>query len=172
MRDRFLAGILIGIGVLVFAALILFFTRQAQVSYGDDGTPAGALKNYFLALQNRDYERAYGYLASQSKKSSLNQFRQSFLTYQGDAIANAAVEVGETLPDGQDQTAVVQVTLWQGTGDLFGTPSRSQQTATLVREGEVWKISEAPYPYWSPELPVEAPPKALPPTPTPGSAPP
>lgn len=146
-KDRFLIGILLGIGVLIIAALILFFFRQGQVSYGDDRTPAGALQNYFLAVQKRDYEKAYGYLADQPGKPSLVQFREPFLSYLQDGVSGSAVEVGQTYFDEQRQTATVDVTILNSSRDIFGTPTRQTATATLVQQNGAWKISSAPYPY-------------------------
>jgi hypothetical protein len=110
-NDRVLFGILIGIGVLVMVALVLFFIRQGQITYGDDSTPAGALQNYLLAIQKRDYERAYSYMADQPGKPSLEPFRQAFLTYQGENITSIPVEINDTILDEQKQTAVIQVTM-------------------------------------------------------------
>ncbi len=174
MKDRFLLGIFIGIGVLVVTALILFFIRQGQSSYGDESTPAGVLQNYFLAIQKHDYERAYGYVAEQPGKPSLDLFRQSFLTYsdQGATISNTPVEINDTILDEQKQTAVIQVTMLHSGQDLFGTGYRTNDTATLALKNGAWKITRAPYPYWPLDLPVEPPAKLPAPTlsPAPTSA--
>ncbi len=167
-RDRFLLGILIGIGVLVVAALILFFARQGQATYGDDSTPAGALQNYFLAIQKRDYARAYSYLADQPGKLGLDDFRRPFLSYQAGEISRTAVEIGETTLDQQNQTATIQVLILGASQGLFDTGSRRQDVATLVQQNGAWKVLSAPYPYWSAEQPAGAPPK-LEPSPTPAS---
>jgi len=42
-QDRFLVGILVGIGVLVVIALGLFFTRQDKQEYISDDTPKGVV---------------------------------------------------------------------------------------------------------------------------------
>jgi hypothetical protein len=165
MRDRFLLGILIGIGVLVVLALILFFTRRSQLTFVDDSTPSGALQNYILALQKRDYSRAYHYLVDLPNGPTLQEFSQPFLSYQAGSISNTAVEIGEVILDAQNQTAVVQLTLLQGSGDIFSTATRMHDTASLALENGAWKVIRAPYPYWSPVLPEQALPKLLP-TPT------
>ncbi len=158
-RDRFLLGILIGIGVLVVAALILFFTRQGQITYGDDSTPAGALQNYFLAIQKRDYTRAYTYLADRPGKLGLDDFRRPFFSNQAGEITGTAVEIGETTLDQQKQMATVQVTILRAGQGLFDTGSRQQDAASLVRQNGDWKVLSAPYPYWPADQPVGAPPK-------------
>ncbi len=79
-QDRFLLGILIGIGVLILAALIVFFSRQNQQTYNPEGTPDGAVHNYILAVLNGNYQKAYGYLADLDNKPSYDTFRRSFAT--------------------------------------------------------------------------------------------
>jgi len=65
-QDRFLLGILIFIGLLVIAALALFFIRQDSQVYVADDTPEGVTRNYALALQKQDFQRAYDYLAEKT----------------------------------------------------------------------------------------------------------
>src|SRR3990170_4420143 len=77
-QDRFLIGILIGIGVLILLALVLFFTRQENRDYVADNTPDGVVHNYVLAVLNKDYQKAYGYLADIEHKPTYEEFRQSF----------------------------------------------------------------------------------------------
>ena len=78
-QDKFLTGILIGVGALVVLALVLFFTRQDKEEYLSDDTPEGVAHNYVLAVLNKDYEKAYGYLADLEHKPTYEEFRQSFL---------------------------------------------------------------------------------------------
>jgi hypothetical protein len=171
-RDRFLTGILIGIGVLVVLALILFFIRQGSSQYVDESTPAGVLQNYFLALQKQDYQRAYNYLADTNAKPTLEYFRGQFQSYQGQNVADTTAEISDATVDAQIETATVQVVLMQGNPGLFGSVYRNQQTAFLIRQNGVWKISNAPFPFWVPEPPYEAPQKLEPsPTPLPTSTP-
>lgn len=162
MRDRFLVGILAGIGALVLAALILFFVRQGSEQYVDESTPTGVLQNYILALRKQDYSRAYGYVADSLNKPDLDQFRQPFLTYQNAQVANTTVEIGEVFEDTQAQTATIQVTLLQGSDSPFGGVYRNGQTAVLIKQNGAWKISSAPYPFTIPEAPVNAPTKIQP----------
>ncbi|MBW2589509.1 MAG: hypothetical protein JRD71_02105, partial [Deltaproteobacteria bacterium] len=65
-KDRFLIGILVGIGVLITAALVVFFTRQGDgQTYMQESTPDGVVHNYVLALQQGDFQKAYGYLSDE-----------------------------------------------------------------------------------------------------------
>jgi len=101
-QDKFLTGILIGVGALVVLALVLFFTRQDKRDYLAEDTPEGVAHNYVLAVLNKDYEKAYGYLADLKYKPTYDEFRQSFLNgmvTQEQAMA-AFGKVLKTLPPG------------------------------------------------------------------------
>ncbi len=76
-QDRFLTGILIGIGVLVLSALLVFFMRKDTQTYISEDQPEGVVHNYILAILNKDYEKAYGYLADLDNKPSFEEFRDS-----------------------------------------------------------------------------------------------
>jgi hypothetical protein len=48
-QDRFLTGILIGVVVLVVAAVGLFIFRGGEQTYLDENTPKAVVLNYVLA---------------------------------------------------------------------------------------------------------------------------
>ncbi|MBE0699735.1 MAG: hypothetical protein IH586_22645 [Anaerolineaceae bacterium] len=148
-RDRFLFAILLGIGALVLVALLLFYIRQRNSSYQEDGTPSAAVNNYILALQHQDYQRAYVYLADAPNKPTLVKFQEPFLQYQGGELANTPVEIGPAIIDEQSQTAVIQITLVRGARGFLEEAYRDSQTANLVKQGDTWKIVSFPYPYWA-----------------------
>ncbi len=145
-QDRFLTGILIGIGVLVAAALAVFFARQNTQTYLAEDTPEGVVHNYVLALINKDYERAYGYLADLEYKPTYEEFRRPFL--QGSANPESdSVDIGASYVSGDDAT--VEVSQIYNTSDPFSPPYRYQQKAVLVRQGGAWKITSMPlYNFW------------------------
>jgi hypothetical protein len=148
-RDRFLTAIFIGIGALILTALVLFFLRQGKTTYQDDSTPTGVVSNYILALQRRDYQRAYAYLADAPGKPTFIKFQEPFLQYQASELASTPVEVGKMVSDEQSQTALVPVTLVRGGRGFLEEPYRDSQTAQLVKQEGAWKITSFPYPYWS-----------------------
>lgn len=60
--DKFLIGIVIGVIILIGAAITVALLRPEPTFQSED-TPEGVAHNYLLALQQKDYERAYGYLS-------------------------------------------------------------------------------------------------------------
>lgn len=61
--DRFLIVLVVGVVLLVLAAVFVATQRPGQVGYQSEDTAEGVVFNYLLALQQGDYERAYSYLS-------------------------------------------------------------------------------------------------------------
>jgi len=145
-QDRFLIGILVGIGVLVVIALALFFTRQDKQEYVSDDTPEGVVHNYALAVYREDYEKAYNYLAETESKPTYNEFRQAFFNHYVDPN-NAGLEIGETETAGEE--AYVTVYMIYNPSGPFESGYRNTETAHLERQNGAWKLLQMPYNFWS-----------------------
>lgn len=145
-QDRFLTGILIGIGVLILVALTLFFMRKDTKEYLAGNTPHDVVYNYVLAITNKDYEKAYTYLADKENKPTYDQFRQSF--FNGSVNSeNVGVNVGEAEIDGDD--ANVDLTLVYSSSDPFSGGYNSSDRAQLVNQNGEWKLIYMPYNFWA-----------------------
>jgi hypothetical protein len=145
-QDRFLTAILIGIGVLIVAALAVFFTRQDRGAYVAENAPDGVVHNYVLAVMNKDYEKAYGYLADLKDKPTFDQFRQAFAVGRLNPAGNG-IQIGKSSITGND--ASVEVDMVYTPGDPFSSGYNNVGTAQLVRQGGAWKISAMPtYNLW------------------------
>jgi hypothetical protein len=144
-KDRFLTGILIGIAALVVLALVLFFLRRDDQDYRAGNNPEAVVYNYILAIVNKDYERAYSYLADLPAKPSYDEFRQSFL---GGMVNpdEAGADIGQA--DISGEQATVLLTIYYGYGGPFSSRSGMQERAVLVEQPDGWKVSSMPYTYW------------------------
>ena len=146
-QDRFLLGILIGIGALVILALALFFVRKDEtLSYVADDTPEGVVHNYVVAVFQRDYEKAYGYLADKKDKPTLEQFRESFLQNYVNPD-NTGVDIGEVEFSGDE--AYVTVYIQYGSTDPFSSGYRNEERAVLVKQAGQWKLEQMPGNFWA-----------------------
>jgi len=145
-QDRFLLGILIFIVVLVVAAVGLFFLRQGDQSYGPDDTPQGVVRNYALAVQKMDIQKAYSYLADQPGRPTFENFRNAFLTNQLNTT-NTSLQVG-AVNNVSDSEAMVEVVIVFSSGDPFSNPWSNNQNASLVKQNGEWKLTFMPNPYW------------------------
>jgi len=145
-QDRFLTGILVGIGLLVVVALAVFFTRKDSQTYIADDTPEGVVHNYVLAVLNKDYEKAYGYLADLKYKPTYEEFRRAFLNGEVNPD-NQAVDIGESEVFGD--TATVEIALIYNSSDPFSTGYRNMMKADLVDQDGAWKLTLMPqYNFW------------------------
>jgi len=102
--------------------------------------------NYVLAILNKDYQKAYGYLADLDHKPTLDQFRQAFAVGRLDP-ANNGIKVGKAAVTGND--ASVEVNMVNTPSDPFSSGYNNVGTAQLVRQNGAWKISNMPtYNLW------------------------
>jgi len=145
-QDRFLTAILIGIGLLVIAALLVFFTRQSLAYLAED-TPEGVVHNYVLAVLNKDYRKAYSYLADLEYKPTYEEFRQTFVTgYLGTADQGFKIGKGEVVGD----EATVEIIIIYAPSDPFSSGYNNLGEARLIRQDGRWKISSLPaYNFWN-----------------------
>ena len=145
-QDRFLTSILIGIGVLVIAALAVFFTRSDTQTYVSEDTPEGVTHNYVVAILKKDYEKAYTYLADLDNKPTYEQFRDAFIKGMVHPD-DTAVDIGRSEITGD--TASVEVAIVYNPTDPFSTGYRDVQRAVLVKQDGAWKLSSMPtYYFW------------------------
>jgi hypothetical protein len=146
IKDRFLNGIITGIGVLILIALVLFFIRQQQAEYLPDDSPEGVVHNYILGVVQHDYERAYSYLADKQEKPDFSQFQMELARSENE-IKRVSVTFGEIFIT--DDSATVALNMSQSYGGPITRSSWYAETAQLIRENGTWKIVSMPYPLWS-----------------------
>ena len=155
-QDRFLLILLAAVVVLVGVAMILFFARRGGQNYGAEDSPADVLRNYVLAIQKGDYERAYAYLAEDQNKPNFENFQNDLLSMRQE-LGNVSVQLGETEQTGQK--ALVALTIIRSASSPFADVWRDNTSAILTQDAQgAWKIARMPYPIWGPGwYPVKAP---------------
>jgi len=155
-QDRFLLILLAAVTVLVGVAIILFFLRRGGQNYGAEDSPAGIVRNYVLAIQKGDYERAYAYLADDQNRLNYESFQNDLLGLRQE-LGNISVQIGKTEQTGQK--ALVALTVIHSASSPFADVWRDNTSAILTQDAQgVWKIARMPYPIWGPGwYPVKAP---------------
>ena len=144
--DKFLLAIIIAIVLLVVIAVVLVLTRNQTEAYVADDSPAGVVHDYFLAIQRKDFERAYRYLSNEiASKPDLDEFIRTMNNYQ----TETALQIGEsTITDNRARVEVL-ITTYSG-GDLFSSGSYTNHDTAYLKlnsEGK-WQLTQFPYPYW------------------------
>lgn len=141
-QDRFLIIILMGILILVAFALALFIVNKSKQRYGPEGTPAGVVRNYVLAIEEGDYERAYGCLADQPHKPTFARFA----AYAGwsEIDERLGVEIGKTVFTGGQ--AIVELIIINDSIDSYY--HFNDRYAFLIQQNGAWKITHINWGGW------------------------
>jgi len=143
--DKFLIGIVVGIVLLVIVAVVVVLARGQNEEYMADNTPEGVAHNYFLAVQRKEFDKAYGYLSDEiEEKPNLDEFIASV-----DSQNESALKIGKTTIDNERARVELAITNYYGGGPFDSGRYTSQETAYLRQDANGnWKIFEFPYPYW------------------------
>ena len=151
--DKFLIAIVAGALALVVSAFLLARSLPEPV-YQSEGTPEGVAHNYLLALRQRDFGRAYGYLSPQlpGHPDSAEAFAELVLDYPWefgiDEREGGQLQVIET-DVGEERASVrVRETRFQSSGLFDSSQSTHTFRMTLQREEGDWRIHNAGS-YWS-----------------------
>jgi hypothetical protein len=140
-QDKFLLAIVIGISIIGLLVVVLTLARRNN-AYRTDETPEAIVQNYILALQKKDYERAYALLADQPGKPNLEAFRSDLLM-NNDAIQSYVFRL-ETIDEGES-TALVRII--QSNNNLIES-YRNEDLARLTKTSAGWRLTQMPYPLW------------------------
>ena len=150
--DKFLIGIVAGVVLLVSAAFAVALLRP-EATYGPDGTPESAAHNYLLALQKKDYARAYSYLSPTlaGYPATVEEFTQAIedndyafrLNDESTALAVESAHVTGNLA-----TVKVRATRFYN-GGLFGSSEYTETFEMHFRlQSGAWKLFNSNS-YWA-----------------------
>lgn len=150
--DGLLIGIVVGIVLLVVAAFAVALTKPKPTYLAED-TPEGVSFNYIFALQQEDYERAYGYLSSDilGYPRTITEFTHDVRYYSwnfDNSRTSISIEIGEVRITGKNAIVDLQTSQFYE-GGLFDS---GQYTDTFTidlsqdKNGK-WKITDSDR-YW------------------------
>ena len=151
--DKILIGIVSGIILLVVAAFVVALAKP-KPAYQAEDKPEGVAFNYLFALQQKEYERAYGYLSPDVKgyPKSLDAFvsdvRDHSWSFNGLTDSSTTLETGEVEMIGSRADVHIVETHFNE-GDLFNSGSYTNNFVITLRQDAngKWKIVEATG-YW------------------------
>lgn len=151
--DRFLIGIILGIIALLIIAGITVLVLRQPVQELPAGTPGATIQQFYNALEQRDYGRAYALLSdTMSNKPTREQFISFNANNYGSNQPTTRIQLDKETTTGNLATVTVKVTYYS-TSPLSGTNEYSlTQTFSLQRENDTWRITDLPpnyrpYPY-------------------------
>lgn len=150
--DKFLIAIVAGVVLLIVVAFTLVLSRP-KPAYQTGDTAEAVAHNYLLALDQKDYERAYRYVSAglPGYPVSADQFKREldrYNYYYGGHGASISLEVLSTTVTGDRAAALVRETTFYRRG-LFDSGNNSQTfEMSLKREQAGWKIVSSGR-YWA-----------------------
>ena len=151
--DKILIGIVSGVILLVVVAFI-FALIKPKPAYQAEDEPGGVAFNYLFALQQKDYERAYGYLSSSIKgypkdvEVFADDIRDASWQFRGVNDSSTTLEIDSvSISEKRADVKIRETHFYEG--DLFNSGQYSStydMTLRLDGNGQ-WKIVEA-HSYW------------------------
>lgn len=151
--DKILIGIVAGI-ILVVVVAFVFALNKPKPEYQAEDTPAGVAFNYLFALQQKDYDRAYGYLSPSIKgypknaESFADDIRDATWRFRGVNDSSTTLEVDSVDVNGKRADVIILETHFYE-GDLFSSGQYTNTFNMTLRQAEngQWKIVESDS-YW------------------------
>lgn len=151
--DKILIGIVAGIFLLVVVAFGVALSKP-KPAYQPEGTPNGVAFNYLFALQQKEYERAYGYLSPRLKGYPRNvdvfaeDIRDTSWQFSGVNDSSTTLEVDSVDINGKRADVKIRETHFYE-GDLFSSGQYTNTFNMTLRQDEngEWKIAESDG-YW------------------------
>lgn len=131
--QRMLILIVAGVILLVIVAFVAVL-RRPPPEYTDDDSPEGVVHNYLLALQRREYERAYGYLSPALQTGDLVDFIEAVESdaWRFDIGSNVALAVSDSQLSA-DNAARVEVQMTVSHNELFGSGQNTRTFDMFLR---------------------------------------
>lgn len=151
--DKILLGIVGGIILLVVVAFAVAFSKP-KPTYQAEDTPEGVAFNYLFALQQEDYERAYGYLSLTIKgypsdaEAFADDIRDNSWQFSGVNDSSTTLEVDSVDISGARADVKIRETHFYE-GDLFNSGQYTNIFNITLRQAEngQWKIVKSEG-YW------------------------
>lgn len=148
MARAWLIAVVVFVGALVVAGLVvaLVTNRQAETLPAD--SPEGAVQRYLLALEDRRYDDAYGYLSAGTKAICP---RSQFLRYASyREVRDVRMTLEETRRFDSSAVVVTEVTVFDIEPPLQPQEYSYEQTFDLRLEAGEWRLVSPDY--WCPPL--------------------
>ena len=144
----FIFAIVIGVLVIATVSLVLL-TKGNKVTLLPEDSPQGTVQRYLMAIQEKDYQKAFGYL-SFSPTDKITSF-SDWLMMVGPQSSSQSVwraTLGTVTENENNATVEINIDTLRS-GGLFGDSQFSQQiNFLLIKKGNSWFITSPTYIYW------------------------
>ncbi|MDD5288152.1 MAG: hypothetical protein PHY28_03465 [Dehalococcoidales bacterium] len=137
------------IGILVVTAVALvLFTGKDSVTLLQEDAPQGIVQRFLMAVQDKDYQKAYNYLLQGDTKTDI-LYKDWAMSVPSATQSSWKATLGETILRDEQATVEVSVEVFSPDGLFFTDSLRNQQiTFHLTKIGDSWFITSPIYMYW------------------------
>ena len=144
------AGVVVAL-ILVSVAVALINPRGAAETLPED-TPEGVVQRFVLAIQDRDYSLAHGYLSDELKKTCTVAQMEGNTRWSLDSMQDNRIALldKEELSGGRTQVRV-RVTQVNVSPPFGVNEYNHEERYILVQENGEWRFADPPWPLtWCP----------------------
>ena len=148
-RWLFIFAIVIGALVIATVSLVLL-TKGNKVTLLPEDSPQGTVQRYLMAVQEKDYQKAFGYLSFSptDKITTYNDWIVMFGPSQASSQSVWKATLGKIKVIGNNATVEVNIDTAHP-GGLFGNSQYSQLIIfQLAKTANVWLITSPTYISW------------------------
>jgi hypothetical protein len=147
---RWLVIFAIVISILVIGTVsMVLLTKGNEVALLQGDTPQGIVQRYLVAIQEKDYQKAYTYLHIElsGKIFTYSDWLNSVPIYQTSQTAWKAT-LGKTTQYGDNATVEVNVDTFRSGGPFANAQGSQQITFQLSKIDGNWFITSPTYIFW------------------------
>jgi hypothetical protein len=139
-------------GILVAATVsLVLLTKEKEVALLPEDTPQGLVQHYLIAVQEKNYQKAYNYLSFEPAQKNETYGDWLRMVTGEPQISNQAVwkaTLGKTTQNEDNATVEVIIDTFHP-GGPFGDPLRSETIIfQLIKIDGKWLITSPTYIYW------------------------
>lgn len=141
----------IAIGVLVVASIALVLSARSTPSLLPEGTPEGTVQRFLMALEDKDYPKAFSYVSQIDERGNKITYQDWLRMVPFPASSSQTTwkaTLSTTTVTGRQATVKVVVDVFRP-GGPFENPVRSQGVLfQLTQVDSSWLIVSPPGLYW------------------------
>ncbi len=144
---RWLIGIAAGIALLVIVSIVVALAKGGEAPLLDESTPEGIVQRFLLAVEDKEYAKAHGYLSARLQEGCpISQIRET-LRWREDNSREMRVEMLEKeAVEGGKMQVRVRVTEVNVSPPFGVNEYHHDELYILVQEDGAWRIDEPPWP--------------------------
>jgi hypothetical protein len=145
---RWLVIFAVVISVLVIATVsLVLLIKENDVTLLPEDTPQGVVQRYLMAIQDRNYQKAYNYL-SFNPKDKITTYNDWIMMVSSSPASTWKATLGKITENGDNAKVEVTIDIFHA-GGLFEDTLRSQQIIfQLNKINSKWLVTSPTYIYW------------------------